>query len=70
MAAFLVRAFGLPVSTGNSFSDDDGSVFQPEIESLVASGVTSGCFHDRFCPSRPVTRGEMAAFLVRALAST
>ena len=70
MAAFLVRAFELPISVGDSFSDDDGSVFQAEIESLAASGVTSGCFRDRFCPSRPVTRGEMAAFLVRALAST
>ena len=70
MAAFLVRAFDLPVSTGNSFSDDDDSVFQAEIESLAASGVTSGCSQDRFCPSRPVTRGEMAAFLVRVLAVT
>ena len=70
MAAFLVRAFDLPLSTGDSFSDDDDSVFQTEIESLVASGVTSGCSLDRFCPSRPVTRGEMAAFLVRALALT
>jgi hypothetical protein len=70
MAAFLVRAFDLPLSTGDSFSDDDDSVFQAEIESLVASGVTSGCSLDRFCPSRPVTRGEMAAFLVRALALT
>ncbi len=70
MAAFLARAFDLPFSTGDSFSDDNDSVFQTEIEALAASGVTSGCSQGRFCPSRPVTRGEMAAFLVRALAST
>jgi hypothetical protein len=70
VAAFLVRAFDLSISTGDSFSDDDDSVFQTEIEALAASGVTSGCSQGRFCPSRPVTRGEMAAFLVRALAST
>ncbi|SVE30042.1 uncharacterized protein METZ01_LOCUS482896, partial [marine metagenome] len=57
-------------STGNSFTDDDDSEFQAAIESLAASEVTSGCSQDRFCPSRPVTRGEMAAFLVRVLAVT
>ena len=70
MAAFLVRAFDLSISPGDSFSDDDDSVFETEIEALAASGVTSGCTQGRFCPSRPVTRGEMAAFLVRALALT
>ena len=68
MAAFLVRAFELPPSIGDSFSDDDNSVFEAEIESLVESGLTSGCSQNWFCPSKPVTRGEMAAFLVRALA--
>ena len=68
MAAFLVRAFEIPPSIGDSFSDDDNSVFEAEIESLVESGLTSGCSQNWFCPSKPVTRGEMAAFLVRALA--
>ena len=67
MAAFLVRALGLDLSTGaNSFSDDDGSVFEAEIEALYASGVTSGCTPTSFCPLDTVTRGQMAAFLKRA----
>ena len=67
MAAFLVRSLGLDLSAGaNSFSDDDGSVFEAEIEALYASGVTSGCTPTSFCPSDTVTRGQMAAFLKRA----
>jgi len=66
MAAFLVRALGLePVAGANSFVDDDGSLFEADIEDLVAAGVTTGCSPTAFCPGRVVTRGEMAAFLVR-----
>jgi hypothetical protein len=37
------------------------------IEALAASGITSGCGGGNFCPGQNVTRGEMAAFLARAL---
>lgn len=67
MAAFLVRALGLPGGSGSDFSDDDDSVFEGDIERLAAAGVTRGCGGSRFCPDDPVTRGEMAAFLHRAL---
>jgi hypothetical protein len=54
---------------GGTFVDDDGSVHEPAIEALVATGITSGCstVGPRFCPDAPVTRGQMAAFLRRAL---
>lgn len=64
MAVFLTRAAHLPASNANSFSDDDQSPFEEAIESLAAAGVTQGCGRDRFCPDDPVTRGQMAAFLV------
>ena len=71
MAAFLVRALGLTDDGGGDlFTDDDGSVFEGGIDKLGAAGITKGCnppVNDRFCPERRVTRGEMAAFLVRAL---
>ena len=75
MAAFLHRALGdvLVPSTPVSFVDDDGSVFEEDIEWLGATGVTKGCnppTNDRFCPDGLVTRGQMAAFLVRALGLT
>ena len=73
MAAFLVRAFGFSAansSAGDSFADDDGTVFEADIETIRAVDVTSGCGQTSFCPQAEVTRGEMAAFLVRALAAT
>ncbi len=74
MAAFLVRALGLTDDGGGDlFTDDDGSVFEGAIDRLGAAAITAGCnppANDRFCPERGVTRGEMAAFLVRALGLT
>jgi hypothetical protein len=69
MAAFLVRALDLPATTTDFFTDDEGSVFEADINSLAAAAVTRGCNppeNDRFCPQQGVTRGQMAAFLVRA----
>ncbi len=70
MAAFLVRALALPDSNTDYFIDDDGSVFESVINTLAAAGITKGCnppANDRFCPGNPVTRGQMATFLSRAL---
>ena len=72
MASFLVRAFGFSAassSAGDSFADDDGTVFEADIETIMAAGVTSGCAQTSFCPGDPVTREEMAAFLIRSLAA-
>ena len=71
MAAFLVRALGLTDRLDDPFADDDASIFEADVERLVAAGITKGCnppTNDRFCPDGKVTRGQMAAFLVRALA--
>jgi hypothetical protein len=70
MAAFLNRALSLTAGSGDTFTDDNGSVFEADIEALAAAGITRGCnppANDRFCPNDPVTRGQMAAFLNRAL---
>ncbi len=58
------------LAPGGSFIDDDGSPHEGDIEAIAAVGITKGCnppANDRFCPDDPVTRGQMAAFLVRAL---
>jgi hypothetical protein len=71
MAAFLTRALGLTERLDNPFTDDDGSVFEADIERMAAAGITMGCnppTNDQFCPDAYVTRGQMAAFLVRAFA--
>jgi hypothetical protein len=70
MAAFLRRAFDLPASSTDFFTDDNDSVFESDINALAASGITKGCNpppSDRFCPDDRVAHGQMAAFLHRAM---
>ena len=70
MAAFLARAFSYRDQGGNHFIDDDGAIFERDIERLFGAGVTRGCnppHNTRFCPGEYVTRAQMAAFLARAL---
>ncbi|MFP3913506.1 MAG: S-layer homology domain-containing protein [Actinomycetota bacterium] len=69
MAAFLVRALDLTAS-GGGFDDTGGHVFEEDISRLAEAAITRGCDppdNTRFCPDDVVTRGQMAAFLVRAL---
>ena len=49
------------------FTDTNGSVFVQSIRWLAATGITKGCGNGKFCPDSKVTRGQMAAFLTRAL---
>ena len=67
MAAFLDRAFALPATTTDFFTDDNGTTFEANINRLAASGITTGCSATTYCPTAEVTRGQMAAFLHRAL---
>jgi len=70
MAAFLVRALGYADAPDAGFVDTVGHIFENDINKLAAAGVTRGCNpaegNTRYCPNDPVTRGQMAAFLVRA----
>jgi hypothetical protein len=74
MAAFLVRALGLTDDDGRDWFTDDGeSVFEADINKLATAGVTKGCNppeNTEFCPEDRVSRGQMAAFLVRGLRLT
>ena len=55
-------------TTGISgFSDSIGSPFEYDIAWLAETGITAGCGATTFCPRSPVTREQMASFLVRAL---
>lgn len=37
------------------------------VEALANSGITAGCGGGNFCPDNPLTRGQMAVFLAKAL---
>lgn len=71
LATVMTAALIVPVAASPSFTDvSDTSVFVDDIEWLHTAGITEGCNppdNDRFCPADDVTRGQMAAFLVRAL---
>ncbi len=67
MAAFLDRAMSLPATNTDFFTDDASSIFEGNINRLAAAGITGGCSPGAFCPGQEVTRGQMAAFVVRAL---
>lgn len=69
MAAFLVRGI-----VGDTFSYSSTPYFQDVppthiffryVQKLKELGVTVGCTQVTYCPEDPVTRGQMAAFLVR-----
>jgi hypothetical protein len=67
LATFLVRALGLPASSADFFSDDDGSVHEEAINALHAAGLSYGASGSDFFPRRAVLRSEMAAFVSLAL---
>jgi hypothetical protein len=69
LAAFMVRALDLPATSKDFFTDDDGLPFEDDINALALAGITRGCnppANTRFCPNDTVSRGQTAAFIVRA----
>jgi hypothetical protein len=71
MAVFLLKAkqgssYIAPAPAGGSFSDVAGHWAEAWIEQLKEEGITSGYPDGTFRPENPVTRAEMAVFLVRA----
>src|SRR5262249_22423037 len=57
-----------PPATGAVFLDVPVNGFAAAwIEELARSGVTAGCGPGNYCPSMPVSREQMAVFLLRAL---
>ncbi len=69
MAMFLVRAFDHPPAPSGTdyFTDDEGRSSEAAINALRHAGITGGCSPSLFCPTRRVTRAEMAIFLDKEL---
>ncbi len=52
---------------GESFADvPTNNIFYRFIETLFHHGVTGGCAGGGYCPTNPVTRAQMAVFLLKA----
>lgn len=58
--------FTPPAADGDFVDVPTGNPFAPWIEELAQRGITGGCSASppRFCPDDPVSRGQMAVFLV------
>ena len=41
--------------------------FHRYVEALLLSQITAGCGNNNYCPDAPLTRGQMAVFLAKAL---
>lgn len=63
----FVRSQQLRSFSVSPFTDDDGSVHEYNVLVVSERGITRGCAPDRFCPSRTLTRGQLATFLARTL---
>jgi hypothetical protein len=64
-AAFVPPAC---VAGSEIFTDVPASnPFCPWVEELFRQGITGGCGGGKFCPGDPVSRQQMAVFIVRAL---
>jgi hypothetical protein len=67
----VIIGYRLQVSPAPQFADfNDVPTTHPFfqfIEALYASGITAGCGGGNYCPDSPLTRGQMAVFLAKAL---
>jgi len=58
-------------SPPNLFSDvPETSPFCPAIEEIARRGVVAGCGEGNYCPTAPVTREQMAVFMLKTLDPT
>ncbi len=71
LAELFVRAYGFdnPDET-DFFTDDDGNQFESSINAMASNEITLGCNppdNTEYCPTRSLSRAEMASFFARAL---
>jgi hypothetical protein len=73
MALLLLKAkegsgYVPPPCTTATFADVPCSdPLAPWVEELVRRGVTAGCGGGNYCPTNPVTRNQMAVFLIKTV---
>jgi hypothetical protein len=66
LAFLLAPGAALAQSCGGVFTDVPAAdPFCPNVEWILNRGITTGCTATTYCPTNPVTRLQMAAFLNR-----
>ena len=71
MASFIARMIDattkvLPAATSDHFPDDNGNPHEANINRLAEAAIVSGRADGTYGPADPVTRAQMATFLVHA----
>jgi CSLREA domain-containing protein len=57
----------LPAAWLADFADvPQDNIFHGDVEKIFRAGITAGCGGGNYCPSSPVTRAQMAVFLLKA----
>ena len=66
---WIIRLFDYRPTPHETFADvDSEQPYAGFVETLYVEEITTGCLFDplQFCPERPTSRGQMAAFVTRA----
>jgi hypothetical protein len=73
MAVFLLKgrhggSYVPPPCAATVFTDVPcpGGPFVDWVNQLAAEGITGGCGNGNYCPTNPVTRGQMSVFLLKS----
>jgi len=69
LAAILARGLDLAPGDTDAFDDDDGHVFEADINAVAAAGFTGGCGERRFCPDSAVSRQALRDLLGRIVSA-
>jgi hypothetical protein len=68
LGSITIGGQGFRIRQVNStFADDPRNVFTPYINAIYTQGIAVGCGNGNYCPSMKVTRGQMAAFIIRSI---
>lgn len=65
-ATMLVRAYVLPLTSQDYFTDDETSPNEGHINRAFEAGVMAGCGGTNFCPTQGITRAVLARSFHRA----
>jgi hypothetical protein len=73
MAVFLLKGehggtYAPPTCSATMFTDEPcpGGPFVDWVNQLASEGISGGCGGGNYCPNNPVTRAQMAVFLLKA----
>ncbi|MBE3551778.1 MAG: S-layer homology domain-containing protein [Kyrpidia tusciae] len=66
-AAMIAKTLGLSASGGSGFPDLKGSWAEGSVAALRAKGIVAGFPDGLFHPDQPLTRGDMAVMVARAM---